>query len=182
MTRKELLPAGSRPSKFSEKRQDLFLKMFSKCNSVLQASKAAGISASTVYTTIRKDDQFAEKFEAANDLILDNLEAEAYRRGVTGVKEAIYFQGRLVGYKLNYSDKMLEMLLRGRSDKYSNKTSVEVKGEIDHKIDVEDIRGKILEKALSRGITFDNEEAQEAEFEEVEKAPQDGEKGDPDEQ
>ena len=181
MTRKELLPSGSRPPKFSEKRQALFLKMFSKCNSIVQACKAADISSTTVYKELKKQGGFALQFEAANDLVLDNLEAEAYRRGVTGVKKAIYFQGRLVGHELVYSDKMLEMLLRGRSDKYSNKTSVEVSGKVDHNIDVTDIRSKILEKALSRGITFDNEEAQDAEFEDVEKTSQDEGKGDPDE-
>jgi len=185
MTRKELLPvSGGAKTKFTTKRGDLFLKIFSKCNSVVQAARAVEISPTTIYRHLKEDPAFAKKFEAAQDLVLDGLETEAYRRGVTGVKKAVYFQGRLVGYEMVYSDRMLEMLLRGRSDKYSNKTSVDVSGSVEHKVDIEDIRGKILEKALSRGVTFENEEPEEADFEEMEGPPEgpgDDQGGDQDE-
>ena len=181
MTRKELLPAtGGAKVKFTEKRKEVFLRIFTKCNSVTQAAKAVRISTNCVYDHLRNDTTFAKLYEKAQDLVLDNLEAEAYRRGVTGVKKPVYYQGRLVGYELTYSDKLLEMLLRGRSDKYSNKTSLEVKGQIDHKVDIKDIKEKLLEKALSRGIILENDEVEDVDFEEV--PEDDSQGGDTDEQ
>lgn len=161
MTRKRSLPARIGGKQFTPRHKEAFLKIFSETNSVKQAAKAIGFTRACVYKHLKSDDEFREKFDEVNAAIVDNLEAEAYRRAVKGVKKPVYYQGELVGYELTYSDKLLEMLLRGRSDKYSNKTSLEVKGSIEHNHSVDSVKEKLLEKAVSRGLQIEDAEYEE---------------------
>jgi hypothetical protein len=50
----------------------------------------------------------------ATDDNTDKLEAEAVRRAVEGDEEAVYYQGKIVGYVKRKSDVMLIFLLKGR--------------------------------------------------------------------
>lgn len=166
--KKDLLPRRNSPGpkiKFTPELQDLFLRVFSECNSIRQAAIAVKIDSKTVYNHKRDNPEFAEKLKAAEAEVLDKLEEEAYRRAVKGVKKPVYYQGALVGYELTYSDKLLEMLLRGRAkDKYGNTSSVKVEGSIEHNVTVESVKEKLLDKVLQRGIVFDAEEAEDAEI------------------
>jgi hypothetical protein len=164
MTRRDSLPArkprgpNKEPSvarKFTPEVQEIFIRVFTECNSVSQAAKAVGVTTMTVYRAKKEDPNFADLFQKANEVILDNLEKEAYRRAVTGVKKPVYYQGRLVGYELTYSDRLLEMLLRGRSDKYHNKSEVAVGGKVEVEVTAITAKQKLLERVLERGITID---------------------------
>lgn len=169
MTRRKSLPikVGGGEKGFTDRHKEIFLKIFEETNSVKRAAEEIGFSRQCIYQHLKKDPDFYEAFEKVNDVILDNLEAEAYRRAVKGVKTPEYYQGRLVGYKLTYSDKLLEMLLRGRSDKYSNKSSIKVEGDVNHHHNIDSIKEKLLHKALKNGVVFD-QEPEDAEFEEIE--------------
>ena len=55
------------------------------------------------------------------------MEAEAYRRGVKGVQRPEYQAGALTGYTTEYSDLLLQLLLRAnRPDKYREKNDIQV--------------------------------------------------------
>lgn len=55
------------------------------------------------------------------------MEAEAYRRGVKGVQRPVYQGGALAGYVTEYSDLLIQLLLKAnRPDKYREKNDVQV--------------------------------------------------------
>ncbi len=160
MSRKKSIPVktpATRPLKFNGHRKNTFLKVFAECNSVKKAASLCGISAKTVYEHLKNDEEFAKKFEETNREIEDALEAEAYRRAVTGVKTPVYYKGECIGYELKYSDRLLEMLLAGRSDRYKKKSQVEVSGNVEHTVSVENAKDKLMKKLLNKGIVIEGE-------------------------
>ena len=170
MSRSKSLPRKkTNKSKFDKKLQTLFLKVFSECNSIRQAALACQISPTAVYKAKKDNPEFAKLLQEAEELVLDNLEKEAYRRAVKGVKKPVYYQGQLVGYELTYSDKLLEMLLRGRDrERYGNNTNLNVSGEVNHNIKVDDVKDRLMKMAISRGAVIEHkDEAEDADFEEV---------------
>lgn len=155
MSRRDSLPAPY--VKFDEKRKELFLRNFPKLGSITKAAALCKIDPSTVHAHLRKDDEFRLAFEKANEALCDELEAEAHRRAVQGVKKPVYKDGRVVGYEIVYSDRLLEMLLRGRSDRYKNTSNIRVSGEVDHNIKVDSVKDKLLERIKGAGIVIDSQ-------------------------
>lgn len=156
MSRKESLPSVN--VKFDDRRKKLFLDLFPKMGSVVKTAALVKINPATVHRHLREDEQFRKAFEEANDALVDELEAEAIRRAKDGVKKPIFKDGRVVGYEVVYSDRLLEMLLRGRSDRYKNSTNVKVSGEVDHNVNVNSAKDKLLEKIRSAGVVIDSVE------------------------
>lgn len=181
--KKELLPQKRRGGKvkFDAKRQELFLKIFKECNSITQAAKAVSISTNTVYEAKASDLDFRASLERAERDILSNLEEEAYRRAVKGVKKAVYHQGRLVGYELQYSDRLLEMMLRARDrDRYTQSTNINVQGKVEHDIGGNVVMEKLLERALRMKVIKKGEDIEDAQIIEGQSDSED-EEGDEDE-
>lgn len=83
------------------------------------ASREAGVARQRIYEWLDSDPAFRHEFELARETAHDALEAEAFRRGVEGWDEPVFYQGERVGEIRRYSDRMLELLLRGaRPAKY----------------------------------------------------------------
>lgn len=154
--KKELLPRRKKGGqiKFTPSKQEIFLKIFKECNSIKQAAKAVQISTTAVYKAKDNDVNFRAALEEAERDILSNLEAEAYRRAVTGVKKAVYHQGRLIGYEIQYSDRLLEMMLRARDrERYCQSTNINVNGKVQHEVGGSLVMEKLLERALRLGTS-----------------------------
>lgn len=65
-------------------------------------------------------DDFCLRWEDAVDAGVDKLEDEAQRRGVHGVEKPVYQGGVLVGTITEYSDTLLQILMKGkRPDRYN---------------------------------------------------------------
>jgi hypothetical protein len=60
-----------------------------------------------------RDEEFAAAFAIAERLAGYTLEREAVRRALDGTLEPITYHGHVTAYKRTYSDKMLELLLKG---------------------------------------------------------------------
>jgi hypothetical protein len=134
--------------------QRSFLAAYSECGIVKRAAKIAGISRELHYDWKAKDTDYAEAFAWAVELAGDALEDEAVRRAQLGVKEHLLYQGEIVTVptgkydaegnpirkplmKRRYSDGLLAQLLGGaKPEKYRTKT-VEHKGEVKHKHEVD---------------------------------------------
>jgi hypothetical protein len=110
----------------TERRQRAFLAAFVTNGVVLYAARAAKVSRSVIYHWRRTDEQFAERFQEAQEDAADALEIEARRRAIDGWQEEVYRQGRLVGTVSRYSDPLLAMLLRYRRPEVFGKR-IEVK-------------------------------------------------------
>lgn len=115
------------PYKISYIKQEIFLKTLAMTGKVTEAVKAAGFSSSTsLYLKRKKDEKFAEAWDLALYVAGDKLEAEAIRRAHDGVYEPQYYQGKVVGHTIKYSDTLLMFMLKGiRPEKFRDNVRID---------------------------------------------------------
>lgn len=115
-------------TKVTDRVREVFLTTLRKTCNVSAAARAAGISRTAAYEH-RADPVFAMAWDEAEQEALDGLESEAWRRGVEGVDKPITHQGKITATYKEYSDRMLELLLKAhRPEKYRERVSTEVSG------------------------------------------------------
>lgn len=116
-----------------------FLRAFAVRGIVLDGLKAAGVSRNLVNEYWKPNDEwFATLYDAALEEAADSIEAEAFRRAVTGYDEPVIFQGmptvvvdKDTGEERNltvrkYSDALMQTLLKGsRPEKYRDNHKVQ---------------------------------------------------------
>ena len=123
---------GGRPAAYGREHRDVFLEALREGYSVRHAAERAGPSAQRFYQWRQEDDVFGEEWAAAVEARTDLLEDEAHRRAVHGVAKGVWFRGERVGEELEYSDKLLEVLLRARRpEKYAPAAQVKHSGTVD---------------------------------------------------
>ena len=104
-----------------------YLKEVALWGTVSAGCKAAHVDKGTVLRWRVEDDAFLQLEADARDILIDSMEAEAYRRGVKGVERPVYQGGALAGYVTEYSDLLLQLMLRAnRPEKYREKNEVQV--------------------------------------------------------
>ena len=104
-----------------------YLKEVALVGTVSAGCKAAHVDRLHVLAWRRDDPEFVVAEEHARETLIDSMEAEAFRRGVKGVQKPIYQGGVLAGYVTEYSDLLLQLMLRAnRPDKYREKQDVQV--------------------------------------------------------
>ena len=86
----------------------------SETANVKAAAQAAGYPRSSLYEWRDRDEAFRESWEEAWRVGVDALEGEALRRGVEGVLEPVWYNGKIVGHRRRYSDVMLIFMLKAR--------------------------------------------------------------------
>jgi len=98
------------------------------CN-VTEAAVAAGVRRRRVYEWRDRDEEFRAAWDDAEQEAADALEREAWRRAVEGTDKPIVFRGRVTAAYKEYSDRLLELLLKGhRPDKFRDRVSAEYSG------------------------------------------------------
>ncbi len=92
------LPAGAEKThtRFDEERQKIFLLEYSRSGRVMHSAAKAGICDETVRAHVKKNDTFAELYEAAKQVFKELLEREVYRRGIEGWQEPEVQKGQVV--------------------------------------------------------------------------------------
>jgi hypothetical protein len=76
-----------------------------------------------------EDPNYRTAFEDAWKRAADTLEAEAVRRAHDGIRKAIRYKGKIVGYETEYSDTLLLALLKSKkADEYRERSTVEMHG------------------------------------------------------
>jgi hypothetical protein len=105
--------------KLTKARQERFLKSLADTGNVTTAVAAAGTSRTRVYEFRKVDPAFAARWEEAEEIAADALEAEARRRAVEGIQLPLVSAGKLVrdddGQLIavrRYSDYLLLALLK----------------------------------------------------------------------
>ena len=89
-----------------------YLGFLRACPAPRMAREAAGVTAGSVANWRRVPGFAALEREAVQDA-KDTLLASAYNRAVHGVVKPVFQLGNLVGYEREYSDKLMEVLLKG---------------------------------------------------------------------
>lgn len=108
-----------------------FLAVLSETGSVARSCEAAGISQSSAYSARRLRPDFEKEWEEALQKAADDIEQEIRRRGLKGVKEDVYFQGQIVGERINYSDTLLMFYAKGlMPEKYRDRISADINSKV----------------------------------------------------
>ena len=94
-----------------------------------EAARKIGLARSSVYEWRDADAAFAAAWSDAEQEAADKLEREAWRRAVDGVNKPVTFQGAITATYLEYSDRLLELLLKAhRPEKFKERVSSELSG------------------------------------------------------
>jgi hypothetical protein len=121
--------------KFDKDRQEIFLRFYAETGQHYASAAAAGVCGLTVYTHVKRDEDFKERYEEAKGAFRDKLQAEVYRRAVIGVSRYVVQKGGVVRDPHNpalplveqhYSDNLLLELARRHDPEFRPKQQVEV--------------------------------------------------------
>lgn len=90
-----------------------FLATLAAKGTVTAAADAAQISRTRAYELRNELPEFAALWDEALERAADLLEGEAFRRAYAGVQRGVYYQGERVDTVTEYSDRLMEFLLKG---------------------------------------------------------------------
>lgn len=117
----EYVPSAPWSSTAPVERYIAFLSALSQHGSKRRAMEQAGVSREQVDRLREADPAFSAAFDAAVEEAADRLEQEARRRAVEGVDRPVYQGGVHVGDVREYSDRLLEVMLKARVGGYADK-------------------------------------------------------------
>jgi hypothetical protein len=101
---------------FTDARKCIFLRALVKTGCLLDACRATGISAKTVYRHQESDPRFAANCRTATRMSATPLELTAWTRAVEGVEREFACGGQVYTRRI-YSDSLLRLLLQGSNPK-----------------------------------------------------------------
>ncbi len=108
--------------------RDVFVERLRATGNVTLAAAGAGVSRQHVYKARNRSKAFRRAWEEALEQAMDLLEGEARRRA-TGIKEDVYYAGRVVGTRNVYDSALLMFLLKAhRPHKFRDNVKVEHAG------------------------------------------------------
>lgn len=111
--------------------EERFLTALAVTGIVKRACDLAGVSRSTVYAHRENDEAFAAAWRDAEEDSADLAELEAWRRGVEGVEKPVFYKGEEVATIREYSERMLEILLKARRpEKFRDNVKLEHGGSV----------------------------------------------------
>lgn len=114
-------------------RRTTFLEEYSKNANLTTAAKASGVDRSMHYRWLN-DPEYVIAFDEAQKQACDAIDQEIYRRGVVGVQEPVFFNGKRVDAITKYDTTLLIFLAKGlMPGKYKDnyKADISVNGRID---------------------------------------------------
>ena len=88
--------------------------LLGNCGDFFGACKVAKLSPQFVQRWLKDDPLIAERVENAKNVGAMRLESAAIERAVYGVDRGVYYKGELIDTEKEYSDKLLELLLKKR--------------------------------------------------------------------
>ena len=144
--RKDKKHLAGRRTSFDAAKKKHFLETLLEVGVLTTAAKMIGVNHGTIYVHMEKDPMFKQLVDEVMEQSIDDMEAEAIRRGVRGVKEPVWYQGKIVGYQYRPSDKMLEMVLKAkRPEQYNPRQNITLSGDENNPIVISQTKGRLLE-------------------------------------
>ena len=123
----------------TDRAREKFLAVLRETCNVSEAARAAAIGRRTAYEWRDADETFAADWDDAEQEAADKLEREAWRRAVEGVDKPVTHQGVITATYKEYSDRMLEILLKGhRPEKFTDRLKAEHSGSMSLTVTAED--------------------------------------------
>jgi hypothetical protein len=106
--------------------QRKFLAAFAVCGNLTKAARWAKVHRTSHYVWLQ-DADYAEAFRLAEQRAVRTLEDEAVRRAHDGIRKAVRYKGRIVGYETEYDNTLLLALLKaGNPDKFRDRSTSDV--------------------------------------------------------
>jgi hypothetical protein len=113
-------------------KQAAFLDALAEYGTITKAAEVAGIDRKTHYNWLgpkeQPNEEYATRYAEASEQFADHLRLEARRRAVEGVTQLVYHSGVVVGSRREYSDRLLELLLKAKCPEFKDKTEITHKG------------------------------------------------------
>ena len=104
-----------------------FIEILREAGNVSKAAQEAGFSRQAFYAYRKKNPEFKKLWDEAIEQAIDKLEAEAWRRAKDGIEKPIVHQGQVIGHYREYSDRLLEILLKAyRPNLFEGKSGAKV--------------------------------------------------------
>jgi hypothetical protein len=107
--------------------QRRFLLCFEACASITKAARWAKVHRQNHYDWLEGSEEYRKAFATSEPRALRALEDEAVRRAHDGFRKAVYYKGRIVGYTTEYSDTLMNTLLKS-NPKFRDRWSGELTG------------------------------------------------------
>jgi|SRR5579864_1512437 len=89
------------------------------CGDMLRASKQCGVSMLFIQQWRKDDPDVDERIKNACEIGTQTLVSAAITRGVYGIERGIYYKGEKVDTQLEYSDTLLQTLLKAKVPEFS---------------------------------------------------------------
>ena len=110
-----------------------FLASLDRWPCVKTAAATAGLSVQAFYAYRERHPEFGEAWDRALASGVAELERLAMARAFKGIRRAQRYKGVIVGYELEYSDRLAERLLEAHApEKYGRKLNVNQTGTVTH--------------------------------------------------
>lgn len=93
-------------------RQQRFLACYGACGSLTRAARWSKIHRHTHYDWMKNSPDYPGAFAEAERLAARTLQDEAVRRAHEGIKKAVYYKGKIVGYETEFSDSLMITMLK----------------------------------------------------------------------
>src|SRR5690242_9434258 len=103
-----------RPTQLTPEKEQVFLNSLAAGNTVVHASRAAGVTRATAYAQRKRSATFARAWAEAEEAGVQVMEQEAFRRAVKGLLKPVASAGKVVAHVREYSDTLLIFLLKAR--------------------------------------------------------------------
>lgn len=110
---------------FTEAKRKTYLDVLRETGEAALARDEVGVCHTTVANARRKVADFRPLEEESLRQYRAKIGAEIHRRGITGVKEPVYHLGKVVGWILKYSDRLLIEHARRHVEEYREKIKVD---------------------------------------------------------
>lgn len=101
--------------------QTRFLNAVREEGYISHAALLAELDRGNHYRWLAESPAYTKAFKDASTQFDDSLRSEAVRRGKLGVIRAIYYKGLRCGEEVEYSDRLLELLLKSRCPEFQEK-------------------------------------------------------------
>ena len=148
------------PEKFTFEKKVLALESYAAEGARIKAAEAAGVHPKTLARHLKKDPEFLEAWELADEAFVESLRAADWERAVNGtLVEKFDRSGNLQSRTRSYSDGLLLALLKAHAPKiFGDKKSIETKTTVSHEhqltLDVSQLDSEqrdAMRKLLGRG-------------------------------
>lgn len=107
--------------------RQVFFKKLEECGLQIESARAAEVTVLAIHYALKRDPEFADRYDEAVAVYKERLQRETHRRAVDGVvKDIIVPRGTKTPMEIRqYSDRLLELMLKRHIPEYRDHVRVD---------------------------------------------------------